>query len=110
MAKKITRKALEMLRKLADGGVGDDEEEENAEKKEEDEKKEHSTEKYDKFWENFGKSIKLGLIDDRANKSKLAKLVFILAFCLCNYLILCYFIIYVCLFVCPFSAASIQDF
>jgi len=75
MAKKITRKALEMLRKLADGGVGDDEEEENAEKKEEDEKKEHSTEKYDKFWENFGKSIKLGLIDDRANKSKLAKLL-----------------------------------
>jgi len=76
MSKKITRKALEMLRKLADGGAGDDEEEtEEKAVDEKGEKQEHSTEKYDQFWEAFGKSIKLGLIDDRANKAKLSKLL-----------------------------------
>ena len=88
MAKKITRKALEMLRKLADGGAGDEDEEGTGEDSEKvaEKKEDFSTEKYDKFWENFGKSIKLGLIDDRANKSKLAKLVclFIFMFCFCN--------------------------
>jgi len=75
MSKKITRKALEMLRKLADGGVGDDEEESEETSVDDKEKPEHSTEKYDQFWDAFGKSIKLGLIDDRANKAKLSKLL-----------------------------------
>jgi heat shock protein beta len=30
---------------------------------------------YDTFWKNFGKSIKLGCIDDKANKAKLTKLL-----------------------------------
>jgi len=79
MSKKITRKALEMLRKLADGTDEDDEStktgDEEKKEEEEDKKEEHSTEKYSQFWENFGKSIKLGLIDDKANKHRLARLL-----------------------------------
>lgn len=33
------------------------------------------SEMYDIFWKEFGKSIKLGVIDDRANKAKLSKLL-----------------------------------
>jgi len=72
MAKKLTRKVLDMLTRLASG------QDENAEEGEEEEKKEEKkeeNEKYLKFWENFGKSIKLGVIDDRSNKNKLAKLL-----------------------------------
>lgn len=77
MAKKITRKVLEMLRKLADdeaeaeaAEAEGDKEGETTEAVSEEKKNGYST-----FWENFGKSIKLGLIDDRANKSKLSKLL-----------------------------------
>ena len=31
--------------------------------------------KYETFWGNFGKSIKLGVIEDSSNRSKLAKLL-----------------------------------
>jgi HSP90 family molecular chaperone len=31
-------------------------------------------EEYEKFWSQFGKNIKLGIIDDSANQSKLAAL------------------------------------
>jgi len=55
MGKKIVRKALEMLRKLANQEV---EEPEVGEDGEPVEPKEHP---YIKFWENFGKNIKLGV-------------------------------------------------
>lgn len=58
VAKKLVRKALEMLRKLATEEVQDEEE--------------HP---YVKFWDEFGKSIKLGVMEDNANKSKLVKLL-----------------------------------
>jgi len=76
MAKKITRKVLEMLRKLADKGKSkkDDEEKEEEEEEEEGESK-TTAEDYNTFWEQYGKSIKLGLIDDRVNKAKLIKLL-----------------------------------
>ncbi|CAN0000569.1 unnamed protein product [Ectocarpus sp. 8 AP-2014] len=61
MAKKLVRKTLEMLRKLATEEVEDEEGEE-----------EHP---YIQFWDEFGKSIKLGVMEDNANKSKLVKLL-----------------------------------
>merc|ERR1711959_537053 len=73
MGKKLVRKALEMLRKLANKAKkkeDDDEEEKpegDSEAKVEDE--------YLKFWEAFGKNIKLGLIEDSSNRTKLSKLL-----------------------------------
>jgi heat shock protein beta len=45
--------------------------------KDEDEEKEDTDEvdKYDIFWKNFGKNIKLGVIEDSGNRMKLAKLL-----------------------------------
>ena len=74
MAKKLTRKVLEMLRRLSTKGrvdVGEDEEDE-----EEDAKKEVvDNDQYIKFWETFGKSIKLGVVEDHSNRAKLVKLL-----------------------------------
>jgi heat shock protein beta len=73
MGKKLVRKVLEMLRKLATGKGGDkDEEGEDKEDKKEVEDADHP---YIKFWTQFGKSIKLGVMEDQANRSKLAKLL-----------------------------------
>jgi len=81
--KKLVRKALDMIRKLAEEGndAEDDEDEdaEAAESKEVEEKKEDAADgedsKYDKFWKAFGKSIKLGIIEDASNRTRLAKLM-----------------------------------
>lgn len=97
MSKKLIRKALEMIKSLAEEEEeteNDDEEEDNEEEttnldetKDEDEKKdsddededkkkdEEHVDKYSKFWKSFGKNIKLGVIEDASNRSKLAKLL-----------------------------------
>lgn len=87
MAKKITRKVLDTLKKMSDAqkdaksAKKDDEAETaaDAEKSEEELEAEKAgakaADKYDTFWKEFGKSVKLGVIDDRANKAKLAKLL-----------------------------------
>merc|ERR1712025_633299 len=82
MSKKIVRKVLEMLRKMAERGEEeeDDEDEDEDEDEEaggEDEEAEEVEGKddYKNFWNAYSKSIKLGIIDDRKNKSKLAKLL-----------------------------------
>jgi len=81
MAKKLTRKVLEMLRKLSLKAKKDQKEQEDNEDGEEEEesseeeKKKEIEDPYIKFWEEFGKSIKLGLIEDSSNRSKLAKLL-----------------------------------
>jgi len=71
MAKKITRKVLEMLTKLAEGGQAEDA---DAEEGDEIAIGDRSGD-YEAFWKQYGKSLKLGIIDDRTNRPKLAKLL-----------------------------------
>jgi len=47
-----------------------DQEEADNENEEEDDE-----DKYEVFWSNFGKNIKLGVIEDSSNRMKLAKLL-----------------------------------
>jgi len=83
MGKKLTRKALEMLRKLSQKAQKekDEAEEVAAEEGEEGEDKapaadtDEKKDPYIEFWEAFGKNIKLGLIEDSSNRTKLSKLL-----------------------------------
>jgi heat shock protein beta len=70
MGKKLVRKALEMLRKLANKSNDDDDDEDD-----EDEDGEKKADEYLTFWKEFGKNLKLGVIEDSANRSKLTKLL-----------------------------------
>ncbi|XP_010539097.1 PREDICTED: endoplasmin homolog [Tarenaya hassleriana] len=73
--KKLIRKALDMIRKLAEE---DPDEAHDEEKKDDVEKSGENNEKkgqYTKFWNEFGKSIKLGIIEDASNRNRLAKLL-----------------------------------
>ena len=67
--KKLVRKALDMLRKMADDEMYEDEGEEG------EEENEGAAMKYSQFWKEYGKAIKLGIIDDSSNRSRLAKLL-----------------------------------
>jgi heat shock protein beta len=91
MSKKLIRKAIEMIKALAEEDEEEDDEEDEDESTQEDEektaeeeetqeksdedKKKDEDDKYGKFWKNFGKNIKLGVIEDASNRSKLAKLL-----------------------------------
>lgn len=72
--KKLVRKALDMIRKIAeedpDEFTGKDKK--DVEKSSDDDDKKGQ---YTKFWNEFGKSIKLGIIEDAANRNRLAKLL-----------------------------------
>ena len=70
--KKLVRKALDMIRKLAEEGQDDDDEE--AADADADDSADEET-RYDKFWKNYGKAIKLGIIEDASNRTRLAKLM-----------------------------------
>merc|ERR1719502_1208933 len=70
-----------MIKSMADAEKKDDEDEDEDEEKEvaegeedkDDDEEEES--KYVKFWKAFGKYIKMGLIEDAANRTRLAKLL-----------------------------------
>jgi heat shock protein beta len=81
IGKKITRKALDLLRKMAEEENPSEDDEDDFDDEETEEKSEDETEeaekpmKYSKFWESFGKSIKLGVIEDSKNRKKLLNLL-----------------------------------
>ncbi|GFZ10440.1 chaperone protein htpG family protein [Actinidia rufa] len=72
--KKLIRKALDMIRRLAEE---DPDESNDKDKKNDDESSDIDEKKgqYTKFWNEFGKSIKLGIIEDATNRNRLAKLL-----------------------------------
>merc|ERR1711937_1064637 len=85
ISKKLVRKVLELMKKLAkeeDSGDDDDEDkddedgEEKEEKKDEekkDKKDEEST--WAKFYKEFNKNLKMGCYEDDSNRSKISKLL-----------------------------------
>merc|ERR1711879_1058220 len=85
ISKKLTRKGLDLLRKMAEEEEGtddDDDDEDEDDEDEEEEKTEDEPEeegekpmKYSAFWKEFGKSIKLGVIEDSKNRKKLLNLL-----------------------------------
>ncbi|KAL0347490.1 UNVERIFIED_CONTAM: Endoplasmin [Sesamum calycinum] len=72
--KKLIRKALDMIRKIADE---DPDESSDKDKKDIEESSDIRDKKgqYVKFWNEFGRSIKLGIIEDATNRNRLAKLL-----------------------------------
>jgi len=95
MSKKLVRKAIEMIRVMAEEDLEDDDEEDDDDYTEveegteddesdvaadedaddEDGEEEEGEDKYEIFWKNFGKNLKLGVIEDSSNRLKLAKLL-----------------------------------
>merc|ERR1712050_547998 len=86
ISKKLVRKVLELMKKLAkedDSGEDDDEEKDDEEEKEEkeenkgeekkDKKDEEST--WAKFYKEFNKNLKMGCYEDDSNRSKISKLL-----------------------------------
>ncbi|XP_015884861.1 endoplasmin homolog [Ziziphus jujuba] len=72
--KKLIRKALDMIRKIAEEDPDEayDKDKKDVEKSDDDDEKRGQ---YAKFWNEFGKSIKLGIIEDATNRNRLAKLL-----------------------------------
>merc|ERR1712188_23013 len=86
ISKKLVRKVLELMKRLAkedDTGETDDEdddEKEEEEAKEDDEEKEEKKDKEEetmwyKFYKEFAKNLKMGCYDDDSNRSKISKLL-----------------------------------
>ncbi|KAH7847391.1 hypothetical protein Vadar_025548 [Vaccinium darrowii] len=70
--KKLIRKALDMIRKIAEEDPEDANAKKDIEESSEDDEKKGQ---YTTFSNEFGKSIKLGIIEDAANRNRLAKLL-----------------------------------
>merc|ERR1712003_208088 len=68
ISKKLVRKVLELMKKLAKEEEGEDDDEEK-EEKDDDEKS------WMKFWKEFNKNLKMGCYEDDSNRSKLSKLL-----------------------------------
>ena len=65
ISKKLVRKVLELMKKLA-------KEEESGDDEDEEKKEEEGA--WSKFWEEFNKNLKMGCYEDDSNRSKLSKL------------------------------------
>jgi len=90
MGRRLVKKALEMIKNLADAKIDEDSDEEDEDTdssdnekttqdqtkttEEREKKRQEKIEKYNRFWTEFGKNIKLGIIEDAANRNKLAQL------------------------------------
>merc|ERR1711896_127872 len=73
ISKKLVRKVLELMKKLAkEEDSGDDDDEEKKEEKK-DKKDEEST--WMKFYKEFNKNLKMGCYEDDSNRSKISKLL-----------------------------------
>jgi len=86
ISKKLVRKVLELMKKLAkeDDSEGDDDEEKDEDEKEEKTEQEQAEEKKDskgedstwmKFYKEFNKNLKMGCYEDDSNRSKISKLL-----------------------------------
>merc|ERR1719262_1435907 len=85
ISKKLVRKVLELMKKLAkeDESDGDDEDEDGEEKEEKEEKDEEEEKKdkkegdstWSKFYKEFKKNLKMGCYEDDSNRSKISKLL-----------------------------------
>ncbi|MES1910588.1 MAG: hypothetical protein MHM6MM_003160 [Cercozoa sp. M6MM] len=83
ISRKLTRKALDMLKRLAQEEIDElsppeqEEGEEESEASDEEEEKEVKTpqKRYTKFFKEFGKSVKLGVMEDQANRKRLLPLL-----------------------------------
>merc|ERR1712226_1797297 len=82
ISKKLVRKVLELMKKLAkEGDVDDGEEKDEDDEKAGDSEKEEKKDKKDdestwlKFWKEFNKNLKMGCYEDDSNRSKLSKLL-----------------------------------
>merc|ERR1712217_502991 len=76
ISKKLVRKILELMKKLAkEEESGDDDEEEKEEEAEEKKDKSDEEGQWSKFWKEFNKNLKMGCYEDDSNRSKLSKLL-----------------------------------
>merc|ERR1711924_517145 len=84
ISKKLERKVLELMKKLAkeeDSGDDEDEEKDDDEEEKEEKKEEEKKDKKDeestwaKFYKEFNKNLKMGCYEDDSNRSKISKLL-----------------------------------
>merc|ERR1712124_207599 len=80
ISKKLVRKVLELMKKLAkeeESGDDEDEEKEDDEEASKEAKKDKSDDdsSWSKFYKEFNKNLKMGCYEDDSNRSKLSKLL-----------------------------------
>merc|ERR1712166_184957 len=73
ISKKLVRKVLELMKKLAKEDEEKDDKEEKKDEEKKDKKDEEST--WAKFYKEFNKNLKMGCYEDDSNRSKISKLL-----------------------------------
>jgi heat shock protein beta len=75
---KIVSRIIKLLQNLAEEEKSENEEKNESEEKKEGEKKEETKikkQRYSKFWKEFGKNIRLGIVEDNKNRKELIELL-----------------------------------